>query len=165
MSMIFKIIGIIYLVVSLMGCSTVIVELSKESDAKIKLEVRQSFADFIEAMEALDSERYFALFDAEKFSGLSADGTIVNSIEELRAIMKPTFSMVENVSLEFTNVHVSVIDKNTAILVSEYEASVLMKDGNVIQDAVGSTIVWSKVSSSWKLVSISSSNKPGKSEG
>lgn len=135
--------------------------MSEESRNRIEQEIRQSFNGLVDASNALDTERYFEYFELDKFVGLSADGTNWNSIDDLRALIKPSFDMVEKVeSLEFTNVHISVIDPNTAVLVNEYEQRILLKSGEIVQDAGGGAQVWSKISGKWKLVSVSASSKP-----
>ena len=144
----------------LIGCSGREMRLSEESRNQIELEVRQSFAGLVDASKSLDTKRYFEYFDSEKFVGLNADGTNWNSIGGLKKLIEPAFNAIEKIeSLEFTNIHVSVIDVNTAILVNEYEQSILLKSGALIRAAGGGAQVWSKVSGDWKLVSVSASSK------
>ena len=127
---------------------------------KIELEIRESFNGLVEAANSLDTRRYFEFFDKEKFAGLSANGTNWNSIEDFKALINPSFAMVEKIeSLEFTNVYISVIDANTAVLVNEYEQNAQLKSGEIVKGAGGSVQVWSKASGNWKLVSVSASNK------
>ncbi|KZN40561.1 hypothetical protein N474_01050 [Pseudoalteromonas luteoviolacea CPMOR-2] len=135
--------------------------LSLECVEKVDFEVRESFGDLIEASKALDLESYFKCFDADRFVGLNANGTNWNSIEDLKSFICPIFGMIEKVqSLDFTNITVSVIDTNTAILVNEYEQSVVLKSGDVAKASGGGTQVWSKACGNWKLVSVSASTKP-----
>ena len=149
------------MVTTLTGCSVNRLYLSDDYVNKIDLEVRQSFGGLIEASKALDSQGYFDFFDSDKFIGLNSDGTNWNSISDLEIIIKSGCSAVDKVqSLIFTNVQVSVIDKSTAILVNEYEQEILLKTGELVIVAGGGTQVWSKKSGNWKIVSISSSNKP-----
>ena len=149
----------------LIGCSGREMRLSEESRNQIELEVRQSFAGLVDASKSLDTKRYFEYFDSEKFVGLNADGTNWNSIGGLKKLIEPAFNAIEKIeSLEFTNIHVSVIDINTAILVNEYEQSILLKSGALIRDAGGGTQVWSKVSGDWKLVSVSASSRATESD-
>jgi hypothetical protein len=127
----------------------------------IKSEVRQAFNGLIEASESLDAEQYFKYIDKEKFSGLNADGTVWHSVNDLEALIRPGFSMIEkSVSLEFSNVKITVINQTTAILVNEYKHSLMLKSGDLIQQAGGGTQVWSKSNDTWKLVSASASDKP-----
>ena len=128
---------------------------------QIEQEVQQSFKGLAEAVNAIDVKGYFAFFDHEKFVGLNADGTNWNSIEDLERLIYPSFELIQKVeSLVFTNVRISVIDANTAILVNEYEQRVLLKSGELVDFAGGGTQVWSKASGRWKLVSVSASVKP-----
>lgn len=135
-------------------------ELSEKSISKITQEVKQSFDGLVEASNALDTTRYFEFIDAEKFVGLNADGTNWNSIVDLKELIESGFNSIEKVeSLIFTNVRISVIDLNTAILVNEYEQRVLLKGGAYYDGAGGGTQVWSKTTGKWLLVSISASSK------
>lgn len=136
-------------------------ELSEDSKSEIEQEIRQSFASLVEASKALDTARYFEHFDAEKFVGLNTDGSNWNSFSDLRELIKPSFDSVGNIeSLVFTNVRISVIDQNTAVLINEFEQEVRMKDGAHFNDAGGGTQVWSKATGKWLLVSISASSRP-----
>lgn len=134
--------------------------LSEQSRSDIRQEIQQSFDGLVEASKALDATLYFKFIDAEKFVGLNADGTNWNSIVGLKELIEPGFNSIEKVqSLIFTNVHISVIDLNTAILVNEYEQKIILKNGAQFNDAGGGTQVWSKASGKWLLVSISASSK------
>mgnify|MGYP001943045101 FL=1 len=154
-----KVAGIVCLMAILSSCRKE-VNLSEEVRNQVKKEVNQLFSQLVEASNALDAARYFEYIDADKFLGLNANGTNWNSIEDLKSLIYPSFDMVEKVEfLKFTNVQISVIDANTAILVNEYEQSILLKSGEVVKSAGGGTQVWSKASGNWKLVSVSASNK------
>ena len=156
-----KTIGIACLAICLISCSSKNMELSEKSRSEIEQEIQQSFDGLVEASKALDVTRYFEFIDAEKFVGLKADGTNWNSIVGLRELIEPGFNSVEKIeSLIFTNVRISVIDLNTAILVNEYEQKIILKGGAHYNDAGGGTQVWSKASGKWLLVSISASSKP-----
>lgn len=153
-------IGIVFLALCVVSCGNNKMELSEQSISKIEKEVQQSFDGLVEAAKSLDTERYFEFIDGEKFVGLNADGTNWNSITDLKKLIEPGFNSIEKVeSLIFTNVRISVIDSNTAILVNEYEQKVLLKGGMYFDAAGGGTQVWSKNSGKWLLVSISSSSK------
>jgi len=155
-----KSIGIALLAILLISCSGEKMVLSEESKNRIELEVRKSFEALVEASNALDAKRYFEFIDEDKFTGLNADGTNWNSVDGLKVMIESGFNAIEKIEfLEFTNVHVSVIDLNTAILVNEYSQKVLLKAGMSINNAGGGTQVWSKASGEWLLVSISASTK------
>lgn len=127
----------------------------------VEQEVMASFNSLVQASKDLNSELYFEHLDENKFVGLNGDGTNWNSINDLIPLITQGFEFIDEVILlEFTNVKISVIDSNTAVLVNEYEQSVRLKDGNEISVAGGGTQVWSKQGGSWKIVSISASNKP-----
>jgi len=127
----------------------------------VEKEVLASFNSLVQASKDLNSAVYFSHIDENKFVGLNSDGTNWNSIDELIPLITQGFAFIDEViRLEFTNVKISVIDSNTAVLVNEYEQSIRLKDGNEVNAAGGGTQVWSKYSGSWKIVSISASNKP-----
>lgn len=156
-----KLIGVAFLAIVLISCSNEKMKLSEESKNNIKSEVRKSFEGLVEASKALDTKRYFEFIDEDKFSGLNADGTNWNSVDSLKVMIESGFNAVESIEfLEFTNVHITVIDLNTAILVNEYNQKILLKAGMSVNDAGGGTQVWSKTSGKWLLVSISASSKP-----
>ena len=125
---------------------------------RLESEVRHAFESLVAASEALDVPRYLGHFDAEKFVGLNADGTVWESFEALRALIEPAFLSIEKIdSLQFDKVKISVIDADTVLLVNEYQQQATLKSGDVFTSAGGGTQVWSKESGSWKLVSVSSS--------
>jgi hypothetical protein len=122
-------------------------------------EVIDAFRGLVEASKSLDSNRYFGYFDKEKFTGLGADGRVWHSIKNLEDIILSGFPMVDKiVSLEFYNVKVTVINQSTAILVNEYQETILLKNKNIVKQSGGGVQVWSKSENGWKLVSISASD-------
>lgn len=126
---------------------------------QIETEVLEAFRGLVDASKALDPRRYLDFIDAEKFSGLSADGKAWHSIKDLEDLVLAGFPMVESIaSLEFNNVKVTVINASTAILVNEYRQTLLLKSKDVVKQAGGGTQVWSKSGHAWKLVSISASD-------
>lgn len=156
-----KIIGVALLAALLFSCNGENRELSEDSMREIEQEIRQAFSSLVQASKALDTARYFEHIDTEKFVGLNADGSNWNSFSELRELIEPSFNSVGNIeSLVFTNVRISVIDEDTAVLVNEYEQEVSMKDGARFSDAGGGAQVWSKATGRWLLVSISASSRP-----
>ena len=150
-----KILVLVSLIVS-NGCSAIKMESIDKS--KVESEVLDAFNGLVKASEALDSEKYFAYFDKEKFTGLNADGTVWHSIKNLETLINRGFPMIEkSISLEFINVKVTVIDQTTAILVNEYKQSLLLKNGDVVNQSGGGMQVWSKSKGAWKLVGVSAS--------
>lgn len=151
---------VVVLILSLSSCSKNM-ELTDNQKHKIEQEIQHSFAGLVEAANALDSKRYFDLIDNDKFVGLNSDGSNWNSVADLKGLIEPGFNAIEKVeSLEFTNVRISVIDLNTAILVNEFEQTIVLKGGGRHSLAGGGTQVWSRASGKWLLVSISASAKP-----
>jgi hypothetical protein len=128
---------------------------------RIENAVLTQFDSLVKASKQLDEQAYFSHFDETKFVGLNSNGTNWNSIEDLRPLIETGFSMIERIELlEFTNVKISVIDANTAILVNEYKQQMMLKTGDKVKVSGGGTQVWSSASGKWKLVSVSASDKP-----
>ena len=124
----------------------------------IVAEVQQAFEGLVEASKTLDVDRYLEFFDEELFTGLSDDGTVIDGFADLAVKYREMIHEVQEFrSLEFQNVKISVINETTAILVNEYEASVLLRSGDVVQAAGGGIQVWSWIDDQWKLVSVSAS--------
>jgi hypothetical protein len=145
----------------LLGCQPNVGELSIEQKNRVETEVNQAFKQLVKVSTELNVEQYFALIDADKFVGLNANGSNWNSIAELRQVVEPGFNFVETVeSLTFPNVKISVIDAQTAVLVNEYEQTVVLAGGSRHTSRGGGVQVWSKASGQWLLVSISASAKP-----
>lgn len=132
---------------------------AKAETLDIKAEVMSAFNRLVLSANSLDSDAYFQHFDEEKFIGLNSDGSNWNSIDELKPLIEGGFNAIEKIdSLEFTNIRISVIDRYTAVLVNEFEQTMTLKVGTVVDLAGGGTQVWSKHSGTWKLVSVSASN-------
>ena len=131
----------------------------------IKAEVLGAFKGLVDASKALDSSRYLAYIDKEKFTGLGADGQVWHAFEDLEKLISAGFQMVQKiVALEFSNVKVTVINSSTAILVNEYRQTILLKNAETVQQAGGGTQVWSRSGTAWKLVSISASDAGPRAE-
>src|SRR5688572_787408 len=121
----------------------------------IKADVLRAFEGLVDASKALDPGRYLDYIDQEKFTGLGADGKVWHAFEDLEKLISAGFQMVRKiVSLEFSNVKVTVIDASTAILVNEYRQTLLLQNAETVQQAGGGTQVWSRSGNEWKLVSI-----------
>ncbi|WP_440056913.1 nuclear transport factor 2 family protein (plasmid) [Pseudoalteromonas sp. T1lg65] len=134
--------------------------ITEQHKTDIEQQVTTAFQGLVAASKTLNSAQYFEFIDQEKFVGLNADGSNWNSASELKALIDPSFSALEKVeSLTFTNVKVSVIDENTAILVNEYQQTVILKDGSPFTAEGGGMQVWSKSSGKWLLVGIGASAK------
>ena len=126
---------------------------------QIEAEVIYAFRGLVGAAEALDASAYFDCIDQEKFSGLSADGKAWHSFSDLETVITNGFDMVQKITfLEFSNLKVTVINPLTAILVNEYQQTILLKNGGTVQQSGGGVQVWSKSDDGWKLVSIGASD-------
>lgn len=127
--------------------------------SKIESEVLEAFGGLVEASRLLDPALYFEYYDKEKFTGLNANGKVWLSISPLENLIISGFSAIErSLSLEFSNVKVTVIDWSTAILVNEYMQSLLLKDGSTVSSSGGGVQVWHLFQDKWKLVSVSASD-------
>jgi len=145
---------------SLMSCGQQDLKLSESEKNQIKTEVKESFESLIESTKQHDWDSYFDHFDQKNFTGLNADGTVWETFQEFKDSVSPIFEMIQSSdSLEFTNVKITALDHNTAILVNQYKQKIILNGGQEIKAAGGGTQVWSKVSGDWKLVSVSSSSK------
>lgn len=134
-------------------------EANVTDNRQIENEVLGAFAALVNASRALDADLYMGFIDTEKFSGLGADGTAWHSAQVLDQLVRSGFPMVDNIaSLEFDRVKVTVINASTAILVNQYQQTLVLKDQSVVRQAGGGTQVWSKAGAAWKLVSISASD-------
>lgn len=126
---------------------------------QIEAEVMDAIRGLVDASRALDASRYFTYIDKDRFTGLSADGTAWLSFQDLETVVSSGFQMIERiVSLEFCKVKVSVIHPSTAILVNEFQQTLLLKNEQTIRQYGGGTQVWAKSDKAWKLVSISASD-------
>lgn len=134
---------------------------AEKSHAAVEEEVLASFKSLVQASRDLNSKAYFAHFYKEKFVGLNSDGKNWNSLNDLEPLIINGFSAIKEIKLlTFINVKVSVINAQTAILVNEYIQSIELKNGSLVNNAGGGTQVWFKDKGTWKIVSISASNKP-----
>lgn len=155
-----KIISLLAITTLFLNCKVQDQKLTKAEKLQIKTEVRVSFDSLVESTKVQDWEAYFAHFDQSNFSGLNADGTVWESFEDFKASVVPGFQMIERSdSLVFPVVKISVIDRNTAILVNEYQQIIILTGGEEVKASGGGVQVWSKISQEWKLSSISASSK------
>ncbi|MBO6622690.1 MAG: nuclear transport factor 2 family protein [Balneola sp.] len=155
-----KIIFLLAISMLLINCKVQDQKLTDTEKIQIKTEVGASFDSLVESTKVQDWEAYFAHFDQNNFTGLNADGTIWESFEDFKASVIPGFQMIASSdSLIFPVVKISLIDKNTAVLINEYEQKITLNGGQEIRVAGGGVQVWSRNSGKWKLVSISASSK------
>jgi hypothetical protein len=132
---------------------------------QLEAEVMGAFRGLVDASKALDASRYFDYIDKDKFTGLSAEGKAWHSFKDLEQLISTGFPMVERVvSLEFSNVKVTVINAATAILVNEYTQTIQLKNMDIVHQSGGGTQVWSRSGDTWKLVSISASDARHRAE-
>lgn len=136
-----------------------------KDSACIEAEVIDAFRGLVDASEALDVSRYCEYIDKDKFTGLSADGKVWHSFDDLEQVISSGFKMIEKIiSLEFFNVKVTVMNPPTAILVNEFRQTILLKNADKVQQSGGGVQVWYKSEHGWKLVSISASDASQRAE-
>ncbi len=144
----------------LSACSQQVVSLSKAEELEIHETVNQSFLGLVAAVKSLNAHSYYNYFDADKFTSLNEDGTVTHSFKEFKDAYDRQLPLIKKYkSLEFSNVKITVIDKNTAILVNEYDAEIVLQSGDSVFASGAGTQVWSHAATQWKLVSVSSSTK------
>lgn len=145
----------------LSACTSEVGTLTPTRESEIRTEVNNAFQGLADASKTLDHEKYFSYFDAEKYTALAENGTVLHSFDAFKEIYEPQLKYIENYqSLEFSNVKIDVINASTAILVNEYDATVTLTSGETVSASGAGTQVWSKRTGSWKLVNVSSSAKP-----
>ncbi|GJL96019.1 MAG: hypothetical protein DHS20C05_24240 [Hyphococcus sp.] len=145
----------------LTACSQNSQTLTQAEREEIKSAVTQSFDGLVDAVLALDHDKYFSYFDTEKYTSLNEDGTVTHTFDAFKTTyLAQTAYLKEYKSLSFDNVKITVIDRANAVLVNEYEAEIVLTSGDAITAKGGGTQVWSKSTGAWKLVSVSSSAKP-----
>ena len=155
-----KFFALFFCCIVLSACGQQDARLSKAEELKIHEAINQSFTGLAAAAKSLDAYSYYKYFDADKHTSLNEDGTVTHSFKEFKKTYDVQIPYIkEYKSLEFSNVKITVVDKNTAILVNEYKAEVLMKSGDVITALGAGTQVWSNTTGEWKLVNVSSSTK------
>ncbi len=140
------------------GCKPNDSRLSAEDIDEISEAVNQSFLGLVKAARSLDADAYFSYFDTERFTALSADGTVTHSFEKFAETVRQQFTALQSYqSLEFSQVKISVINADVVVLVNEYQAEVVLKSGDLVSASGGGTQVWALQGDEWKLVSVSSS--------
>ena len=144
----------------MVGCVHKKSEASNEPYEEVVLEVNAAFNGLIEAVKSLDTGRYFQFFDEGRFTSMNADGTVFHNLTDFKDPYREQIAMIQKYeSLQFQNVKVTVVNNTTAVLVNEYQASVVLKSGEKVLAAGAGTQVWSKATGVWKLINISSSSK------
>jgi hypothetical protein len=129
-------------------------------EQKIKRQVRNQFDRLVEAAKSLNHNNYMQFFNNDKFTSLNEDGTITQDLATFSSIIEQSFSGFKGYkSLNFIQVKISVIDEKNVVLVNEYEATVILNDGELYSVAGAGTQVWNLSNQQWKLVHVSSSSR------
>ncbi len=152
--------SIIFLILFLTYCTQQNQTISNVERSQIKGKILESFQSLAVANDEQNWDVYFSHFDLGNFSGINADGTAWESFQDFEASLMPSFSMIESSdSLYFPIIKITVLDKNTAILVNEYEQKITLISGQEFWARGAGTQIWSKKNGEWKLVSVSASSK------
>ena len=140
------------------ACQPSEVGLSSNQESQIKAEIETVFQTFSSSAKNLDHDLYLSFFDENDFSILSADGTTLNSKEAFKTKYLPQLAHIEKyISLEFDPINFIVVDSQNAIIVNEFKAEVVLKNGDIISTSGAGAQFWSKRSGQWKLLHISDS--------
>lgn len=130
-------------------------------EATVDASVQRTFGALVAAARSLDVDDYLSFFDREHFTALNADGSVVHSFAAFEDAIRNEFALLARYeSLAFDRVKVTALDADTAILVNEFRAVVVLTSGETVSAAGGGTQVWRKTGGAWKLVSVSSSARP-----
>ncbi|MCM8557753.1 YybH family protein [Sphingomicrobium sediminis] len=132
--------------------------LTADERAAIAGEVEARFESLVAAAERGDTNAYFAHFDGGTFTALNASGTVNTDFDLFRVDYLEASGAIEGYdALDFPKVEVRVLDRDTAVLVNEYQGRVRLGDGNVVAIAGGGQQVWQKTDGEWLMVSVGSS--------
>ena len=122
--------------------------------------IKSRFDGLARAAQSLNIAAYRAFFDEAYFTALNADGTVTHNLDSfLKSYAVGTDSIEFYQSLAFSNVKVTVLNDTTAILVNEYKANLLLKNGMTVEAEGAGSQVWSFSDGEWFLVSVASSAK------
>ena len=131
-----------------------------DPEGAVRAEVQAAFDGLVAATKAVDTAAYFSFFDQSLFTALNADGSTLPSFEAFERLYGPQIGAIERYnSLVFDPVIINVIDANTAVLVNEFEADIVLPSGEAITARGSGVQVWSKRTGTWKLVHVSSAAK------
>lgn len=126
----------------------------QQTDVKSEIEI--AFRELVGAAQSNDSERYFSFFEPNAFTAMSSDGSILPTFEAFRLIYEPQLAAVQKyISLDFEAVEIRLIDKQTAILLNEYNAELILVSGERVSASGAGVQVWVKRSDQWKLAHVS----------
>lgn len=134
--------------------------MSPSDETRITSEIELVFDELVAAAKSKDHDRYFSFFETNTFTALTTTGSTVPSFEAFRLIYEPQLGAVQSYkSLNFDPVHIRVIDANSAVLVNEYVAEVVLTSGEVVSASGAGAQFWSRRTGAWKLVHISDAVK------
>lgn len=126
----------------------------------VKSEIEFAFRELVDAAQSNDTEQYFSFFEPDAFTAIGADGSVIPTFEAFKLIYAPQFAAVENyIGLDFETVEIRIIDKQTAILLNEYTAELVLVSGERVSASGAGVQVWVKRSDQWKLAHVTDITK------
>jgi hypothetical protein len=126
----------------------------------IEEQILNQFERLVETAKSLDHESYMKFFDSSKLTSFNDDGTITEDFNAFSIMIEKGFSGFKRYkTLEFNTVKISVIDINTAILMNEYNAVVILKNNEAFPVAGAGTQVWNLSNGQWKIVHVTSNHR------
>ena len=151
---------ILSILILLFSCDRESLKVSETQELTIKKEVNTAFLQLIESAKSLNVENYLNHFDSNNFTGINGDGTIIRSLADFRKMYTEGMTHLKSYkSLEFPEVHITIINNFTAILVNEFDMVGISYTGDEFSASGAGTQIWSKKSGIWKLISVSGSHK------
>ncbi|MEO1028680.1 MAG: hypothetical protein AAFX02_06435 [Pseudomonadota bacterium] len=119
--------------------------LSAQQRLEIEDQISARFESLAATARAGAFEQYLSHMDRDAISTLNADGSTFVSLDEFRSAYAPQFNLIEAYNyLNFDPVRIEIIDANTAILINEYVAKLVLKSGETITASGAGAQVWSK---------------------
>ena len=142
------------------SCDQENLKMADTQELTIKKEVNTAFLQLVESAKSLNVENYLNHFDSDNFIGINGDGTIIRSLSDFRKTYSEGMKYLKSYkSLKFPEVHITVINNITAILVNEFDMVGVSSTGDDFSASGAGTQVWSKKSGTWKRISVSGSHK------
>lgn len=121
----------------------------------LETEIKTVFEALVDATVSKDLRGYYSFFDANAFSAISSDGSIIPTFEAFRVTYEPHLAAVQRYeSLEFQAVEIRIINAETAILTNEFRAELVLVSGEHVSASGAGVQVWVKRGDRWKLAHV-----------
>lgn len=122
-----------------------------EGDA-IAQEVNEQFADLVSALNEMDAESWAGNYDADGFVSSIVGTEHYDSRSVFVDTIKKYFSLRERQLVEPAQVRVTALAKDLALMTSEEESSIWLKDKNIVRSKHVFTMIWRKGPEGWKIL-------------